>query len=176
MNNNFNNEINKKIETLYIENESKENNISSIVSNKIKIGFEFDFKIAIFDLDQTLWDEEELYENTISILRTFYRYSIKMYIVSFNLLANECCDWLGITYYFDNIYFTRKKTKLQIIQEILNDNEDVNENEVIFFDDLLSNITEVNDGSNVRTIHIKNGGIDWTYIPIKYKYRIYNCR
>jgi FMN phosphatase YigB (HAD superfamily) len=176
MNNNFNDEINKKIETLYIENESKENNISSIISNKIKIGFEFDFKIAIFDLDQTLWNEEELYENTINILRTFYRYSIKMYIVSFNLLANECCEWLGITYYFDKIYFTREKTKLQIIQEILNENEDVNENEVIFFDDLLNNITEVNDGSNVQTIHIKNGGIDWTYIPIKYKYRIYNCR
>jgi hypothetical protein len=171
----LNDEINKTIENLYIKNESKTNNISSIISNKIKIGFEFDFKIAIFDLDQTLWNEEELYENTMSILRTFYRYSIKMYMVSFNLLANECCDYLGISHYFDKIYFTRKKTKLQTIQDILNDNEDVNESEVIFFDDLISNIIEVKDGSNIQTIHINNGGIDWSYIPIKYRYRIYNC-
>ena len=162
------------LNNLYINNEIKEINILKTLDNKTKVGFEFEFKIAIFDLDQTLWNGENLYKDSLNILKTLYRHDIKIYLVSFNLEADKICKLLNIEKYFEEIYFTREKTKLQIIKEILLDYPDIEEKAVVFFDDLAHNLYEVNINSNIQTIKIDNDGIDWTYIPIKYVYRFYH--
>jgi predicted phosphatase len=161
------------INKLIIQNETEEHNVLNLLDNKIKIGFEFEFKIAVFDLDKTLWDEKILYKDTINILKTLYRYNIRIYLVSYNLDADKVCKLLNIEQYFDKIFFDRSKSKLQYIKEILELNENIKDSELIFFDDLIYNISEVKLGSNVQTVHI-NDGIDWTYIPIKYVYRFYH--
>ena len=128
--------------------------------------FNFDFKIAVFDLDLTLWNSEDLYPDVLSILQMLKQCNIPLYIASFHKEALQCCDDLNISNYFDNIYYGRHMNKLQMINEIKKQHVDIQDHEIVFFDDNPHNIQHVQKNSNIKSILV-NEGLSWGYIPIK---------
>lgn len=125
----------------------------------------FPFKLAIFDLDLTLWDGNKLYSDIHSILKRLKSQNIKLYIASYNLSAMECCKMLEIEKYFDGIYYGRGTTKNTMIKNIMQQNINIKENEIIFFDDQLINFKDLN--KKIKTIHCKNG-LSWINIPVRF--------
>jgi FMN phosphatase YigB (HAD superfamily) len=144
---------------------------NDIFDNKSDVKLLFDFKIAVFDLDETLWDGTKLFYDTQYILSTLKSCGIKLYIASFHLDARTCCKDLNIEHYFDDILYGRDKTKLEMIKIIINKfgaDDNIAETDVIFFDDNQTNITDVKKNSSIKTVLVGTRGINWNYI----KYRI----
>lgn len=129
----------------------------------------FSFKLAIFDLDETLWDGKCLYKDTKSILSTLKSCGIPMYLATFNNDALKTCERLDILHYFNDIKHGRDKTKYQMIKEILAIHTHLKEHEIAFFDDNPINIEDVKKKSNVRTVFVQNG-IEWAHITVCYVY------
>lgn len=127
----------------------------------------FSFKLAIFDLDETLWNGKCLYKDTKSILSTLKSCGIPIYLATFNNDALKTCERLDILYYFDDIKHGRDKTKYQMIKEILSMHAQLKEHEIAFFDDNPINIEGVTKKSNVRTVFVQNG-IEWTHVTVCY--------
>jgi hypothetical protein len=90
-----------------------------------------------------------------------------MYIASFHLDAHGCCKELGIDKYFIDIYNNREITKLQMIDEIHKMHPDIQQSEIIFFDDNIKNIEEVASKSLVRAVHVNSFGLNWVNIPTR---------
>jgi len=130
---------------------------------------EFSFKIAIFDLDQTLWNGKKLFSSVHSILSMFRSHNIKLYIASFNLIAPKYCERLGIDHYFSDIKYGQDRSKSAMIREILTNHPDVKSSDVIFFDDNGQNIADVIISTDVAAVHVDwFTGITWNVIPMKY--------
>lgn len=131
----------------------------------------FPFKLAIFDLDLTLWDGCNLYADIHSILQKLKSEGIRMYIASYNTAAIDCCKMLGIDGYFNGIYYTlyhQGATKLNMILEILQNNSDIKDSEVVFFDDHPTNIKDIGMATKIKSIHIDRFGLSWIHVPIKF--------
>lgn len=121
----------------------------------------FSFKIAIFDLDDTLWNGKKLFDDTKLILSTLKNSGVKMYIASYHMDAIVCCKHLGIESYFEDILYGRNKTKLDMINYIISKNPSVEQAEMVFFDDNKINIKDIKANTNVHVIHIGDTGIKW---------------
>ncbi len=120
------------------------------------------YKIYIFDLDDTLHHNYQLYPNIKSILTALRRNGHKIFIASFNTGAPNVLKQLGINHLFHGGSYGRGKTKFNMIEEIkqyLAYKGDTNYYAIEFFDDLISNITEVKlKGKNqIRAVHTPNG-------------------
>lgn len=125
-----------------------------------------DFSLAIFDLDLTLWDGKQLYKETRYILDTLKKQGIILYVASFHLYADRCCKKLGISHYFEDIYFGRDRKKSDMINDIMSRHKNINRHKVVFFDDNFDNLIDVSTHNSIKTIHInKNTGVTWNNIP-----------
>jgi HAD superfamily phosphatase (TIGR01681 family) len=124
----------------------------------------FAFKVAIFDLDDTLWNGKKLFDDTKLILSTLRSSGVKMYIASYHTDAATCCKQLGISSYFEDILYGRNKTKLDMITYIIKKNPSVNPKEMVFFDDNSENVNEIRMNTDVHVIHIGSTGIGWECI------------
>lgn len=123
------------------------------------------YKLVIFDLDLTLWDGEKLFSQTLPILEGLRQRGILMYIASFHLDAKACCEQLKINHFFDDIYYGRHWKKSDMVTTILQKNNDINANYVLFFDDNIDNIIDVGINTGVKTIHVnKDDGVKWRSI------------
>ena len=122
-------------------------------------------QVAIFDLDETLWNGKELYENTIEILEFLQTNGAHLYIASFHLEAPLVCDELKITKYFSKILYGRDITKSAMIQQILSEHKNIDPKDVIFFDDNIKNIYDVETTTKIDTVHVTDG-LNWSHIPI----------
>jgi phosphoglycolate phosphatase-like HAD superfamily hydrolase len=118
------------------------------------------FKIAIFDLDMTLWDGNTLYESAYNILKFLRNQNVDLYMISYNHQAYHICEKLGILKYFKRIYKDNTKKKSEIIKTIP---EIQIEQHVVFFDNDIWNILDVMSDTNVKPILISNG-IKWENI------------
>jgi FMN phosphatase YigB (HAD superfamily) len=125
-----------------------------------------DFKIAVFDLDQTLWDGRKLYSDVRNILETLRKGGISMYVASFHTDAANVCKELGIGSFFKKIHYGIEKNKLEMIREILIDIPEAKESDVAFFDDNYENIKLVKKETDIRCIHVVDSGITWYHINI----------
>ena len=111
-------------------------------------------KLVVFDLDWTLWDGDKIYKDTQKILKYCRRKNLKVYIVSYNLYPEEVCrDILNIHEYIKEYYNDRNKNKIDIIRQILNkdENQDIGENEVVFFDDQIENFCLPDGRHRIKT-------------------------
>lgn len=124
----------------------------------------FNFKIAIFDLDDTLWNGKTLFDDTRLILSTLKSSGVKMYVASYHTGAAECCSMLGIDKYFEEILYGREKSKLDMVNYIIEKNPTVDQREMVFFDDNYDNVMSVRDGTKVHVIRIEDTGIRWEYV------------
>ncbi len=125
-----------------------------------------DFKIAVFDLDQTLWDGRKLYSDVTNILKTLHKKGISMYVASFHTDALNVCKELGINQFFKKIHYGIERNKLEMIRNILIDLPEAKESDVAFFDDNYENIKLVKKETNIRCIHVVDSGITWYHINI----------
>jgi predicted phosphatase len=121
----------------------------------------FNFKVAIFDLDDTLWNGARLFEDTKLILSTLKSSGVKLYIASFHLNAIECCRQLQIDHYFEDILYGRDRTKLDMIRYVMRVNPSIKQQEMVYFDDDLSNLKHIRLNTLVHAIHIGETGIRW---------------
>ena len=128
----------------------------------------FNFSVAVFDLDLTLWDGTKLYDDVINILQALKDAGIRLFIASFHLEAKKCCDLLGISFYFDEIYYGRTKSKADMIKDI-KERHNIYTYEIAFFDDNFNNILDVKKQHNIKTIHISKDGLSWYHLPIRVK-------
>lgn len=117
-----------------------------------------DFKIAVFDLDNTLWNGEELYSETIDILEYLKNKNVFLYIASYHQDALSVCRNLNILKYFDGILYGTEQTKLEMIN-IIKANHVNDETEIVFFDDNMTNIRLVRDNSKVHCIYVGRCGL-----------------
>ncbi len=126
----------------------------------------FNFKLAVFDLDETLWDcNNKLYDDAKSILATLNACGIPLYIASFNTDAEETCKLLGIRQYFHDVHFGRDKTKYQMLQEIIKKHTNITETDVAYFDDNIHNINDIKNKSHIVAVHIEGTrGLTWSHI------------
>lgn len=163
----------------YIKDIHKDNSISNIDNcisesndihlfnfSKLDADIRYDFKVAIFDLDMTLWDEKELFPYTHSILSELKSKNITIYMSSFNAKAEHYCKILNIEQYFSKIYFGLERDKVCIINEIKSKHPELCNNDFVFFDDNINNIHRVKKHTNIQSVLITNG-ISWECIPIK---------
>jgi HAD superfamily phosphatase (TIGR01681 family) len=126
---------------------------------------EYNFKVAVFDLDQTLWDGEKLYPTTLEILENLKNANIKMYICSYHLFPVECCQLLGIYDYFTAITYGRDRPKSSMIYEIIQ-HANVPNWEVVFFDDNINNIIDTKKHiPQMASILVSSKGLTWDLIP-----------
>lgn len=133
------------------------------------------FKLAIFDLDETLWDGSSLYPDTKSILTTLKLQGMHLYIASFNPDAPKTCDNLGIHQYFNNIEYGSGKSKYQMIKEILKKHPTIPERDIVFYDNDADNVADVKKRLNINVVHINSTGIKWyDIIPVKNDTLAYN--
>jgi FMN phosphatase YigB (HAD superfamily) len=128
----------------------------------------YSFKLAVFDLDDTLWNGEELFRDTKNILTTLKSNGIPIYIASFHTGALDACKSLNIDIYFNDILFGRDKTKHQMIMDILKKHPDIQESDVVFYDDNLANICDVQKNSQIQTVHIGPDGLQWYHVNLFY--------
>ena len=128
----------------------------------------FDFRLAVFDLDLTLFDGMKLFEDVHSILSRLKADGVKLYIASFHLEAADCCKFLGIAHYFEDILYGRNRTKAEMIQDILGRHSGMRGYNTVFFDDNFENILDVKIKTGIRTIHIDRFGLTWTDVPVKF--------
>ncbi len=131
------------------------------------------FKVAIFDLDMTLWDGEKLYDDTVKILQHMKNNNVHMYIASFHSAAPLVIKDLGIINYFKEIHYGMFCSKACMIERILQKHPNVKKNEVIFFDDNLPNIKDVSKKHGIHTVLIING-IKWDNVPISFLQKKFN--
>jgi len=117
-------------------------------------------KIAIFDLDETLWDGIQLYKDSLDILQSLFDKNITLYLASYHLEAPDVCNKLGIYGFFKKIYYGRPKSKYEMFIKIKEENPQIDESEMVFFDDNMSNIQDIQNNTCVKTIHVING-IKW---------------
>lgn len=135
--------------------------------------FYFPFKYAVFDLDDTLWDlnEYKLFPNTCHIFHELRKHNIPIYIASFNLVAKDICEQLGISRYITDYRYNRHQSKLEMIRDMIKHPQ---EYEIVFFDDQLSNIKDVCTKSLIQACHvpsITDQHLQWKHIPHSIIYR-----
>ena len=120
-------------------------------------------KLYIMDLDQTLWSGRELYPDTKDILQTLRKNGHLIYLASFNDKVPSILKQLGIYHLFHGGAFTAGASKYGMILEIIQHSGQ--KNNIEFYDDLPSNIEEVNVRSRgaVRTVLVRDG-IKWDLI------------
>lgn len=123
----------------------------------------FGFRIAVFDLDDTLWNGIKLFTDSKQILTALKAHGIKLYLASFHTDAKNCCRLLNIDHYFTDILYGIEKTKSDMIKYIINKNPNVSEKEIAFFDDNIDNIINVRLNTNIKTVYVSNG-IKWDHI------------
>lgn len=126
----------------------------------------FDFAIAIFDLDATLWDGTFLYEDSYEILYVLAKQNVKLYMVSYNPAARQICESLGIKSFFEEI-FTRTDVRKSVVINYISKLNRANSYDIVFFDDLVSNIVDARKNSRVFAVLIEDG-IKWADVPIQY--------
>lgn len=117
-----------------------------------------DFKIAVFDLDDTLWNGEELFSETIYILEHLKNKNVFLYIASYHQDALSVCRNLNILKYFDGILYGTEQTKLDMLNTI-KANHLYDEADIVFFDDNMMNIRLVRDNSKIRCIYVGRCGL-----------------
>lgn len=122
------------------------------------------FKIAIFDLDGTLWDCKKIFDDVIEILQSLKNNGIKIYIASYNLEADICCDKLSIKAYTDGIFFGQCISKIGMVKIIMEKNKGIKSEDIIYFDDDANNITNVNKFTGVNAQLINRNGLSWECI------------
>jgi FMN phosphatase YigB (HAD superfamily) len=125
----------------------------------------FGFKIAVFDLDMTLWDQRQLFKDIKEILHALQQSNISMYVASFHTEALMCCKALGIDHYFDDVVYGRTQTKSEMIHMILKRHPYASKQEIVFFDDNIENIYDVKRKLGIRTILVNEKGLTWQHIP-----------
>lgn len=125
-------------------------------------------KLAIFDLDNTLWDGNAVYPAAINTIKYLDQEKIPMCVASFNINAATICNKLQISNYFKVIIGEHQRTKLEMINDIMqNLFPTLKQNEVIFLDDLKNNIEEVKNNSLVMVRQTPNGIQDEDFKYIK---------
>jgi predicted phosphatase len=119
-------------------------------------------KLAIFDFDNTIF-YETINENIFEIISVYHKKNIKLAIASNNPYVKWFCNRYDITKHFDIIlgyYNPDKLGKNKHIKEIRSYYADhdliFHDNEIIFFDDDETNITDVKKETNITCIHINS--------------------
>jgi magnesium-dependent phosphatase-1 len=115
------------------------------------------YRLAIFDMDQTLVDQT-IYEDVFHIVKKFKELNIKMAIASYNPHALWLCDRYDITKYFDIICGYPHDGKLGHIETIRNyykeNGVNYDDAEIIFFDDDKNNISDVSRITGIRCVTV----------------------
>jgi predicted phosphatase len=121
---------------------------------------EHQFKLAIFDFDNTIF-YETINETIFEVIQEFQKKNIKLAIASYNPYVKWYCNRYNITKHFDIIlgYHNPKNSgKNKHINEIRNyymlRGLIFHDSEIIFFDDDIHNITDVRKQTNISCIHI----------------------
>lgn len=120
-------------------------------------------KLAVFDLDQTLWDGRKLYPDVQNILASLHLLGVKMYIASYNENPLYCCQLMNIAHYFQKYYYGLGRPKSQMIREIIEENPNITQNEVAFFDDQEFNILDVKKNLAIIAVKVLNG-LGWNHV------------
>ena len=124
------------------------------------MGYQFPFKIAVFDLDRTLWNGTRLYEDSLKILKALTEAGVITYIASFHQKAEQACNNLEISKYLTGIEYGRTRNKAQMISDILSKHSGIDQTDVCFFDDQIKNIALVKTQMGIKGVHVR-GGIKW---------------
>jgi len=140
------------------------------VINKVLKTVNSKYKLAIFDMDQTLVDET-IYEDVFHIMKEFKSLKINMAIASFNPHAAWLCDRYDITKYFDIICGYQHECKLDHINAIINHYKEMglnyDYNDIVFFDDDDKNISDVSDITGIKCIKVDSRkGIDRSVVNL----------
>lgn len=117
----------------------------------------YNFKVAVFDLDYTLWNGIDLYPEVVRVLDDLRVNGICMHVASFHLKASKCCERLGIKDFFSSIQYGRNRTKSQMITEIMKLHPGIQKNDIVFFDDTFDNIINVKVALGIKTVHVTKG-------------------
>jgi HAD superfamily phosphatase (TIGR01681 family) len=121
-------------------------------------------KLAIFDLDKTLWDGKSLYRDTTKTLDWLKKQNVRLYVASHHKNAQECCKKLNINHYFNGIFYGQSN-KSQFVDKILRSNRDIDKEQIAFFDDSFRNLIDVRMNNEIKTIHVdKSRGVTMTDI------------
>ncbi len=123
----------------------------------------FDFKLAIFDLDKTLWDGTKLYPDVFEILFYMKQVGVKMFVVSLNPSAKEICQRLGIANFFEAFHGAPDIRKALLIHKIKIKNN-VPSRWAIFFDDDFNHIVDTFRHRVCKVRHITKG-LSWENVP-----------
>jgi hypothetical protein len=120
--------------------------------------------IYIFDLDQTLWDGQQLYPDVHNILSAIRLNGHYVYIASFNSDAPNILNKLGINHLFHGGAYGQGIDKHDMILQILHQHKQPIK-KIEFFDDLPSNIVIVKEKSkntaySITAKHTPNG-LSW---------------
>ena len=116
------------------------------------------YKSVIFDLDQTLRGET-LFTDAEFVIKELAKNKINMAIASFNKYADWFCNRYDITKYFDIICgYHCNEGKVKHINEIKsfykNKGISFNDDEIIFFDDDISNIKDIQKNTSITCIDV----------------------
>jgi HAD superfamily phosphatase (TIGR01681 family) len=115
-------------------------------------------KLAIFDFDNTIF-HETINENIFEVIEEYKKKNIKLAIASYNPYVRWFCDRYEITKHFDIILgYHCNNGKNGHIKKILSYYKEhrliFSDNEIIFFDDDITNIADVKKETNITCIHI----------------------
>lgn len=116
------------------------------------------FKLVIFDLDQTLRGET-LFDDAEYVIKELAKNDMRMAVASFNKYADWLCGRYGIDKHFDIIcgyYDERGKiTHInQIKEHYKSRNININDTDIIFFDDDEHNINNVRNNSDITCVKV----------------------
>jgi magnesium-dependent phosphatase-1 len=119
-------------------------------------------KLIIFDLDDTLTTNLQLFPQTKSMLQILKRKGYDLSVASFNNYAREICQELDIAQYFDSIQGFQHNDKELHITLILNHYKDEGINykarDILFVDNLKSNTDFVESRLGIKSVLVNAQG------------------
>lgn len=124
----------------------------------------FNFKVAVFDLDETLWNGQTLFPDVVKIFDVLKQQSIAIYIASYHLDPSAVCKQLGIDKYISGVFFGRDRLKSDMIKDIMTIHGGLTPDKFIFFDDRYSNIKDVREKTSINTVCVYDNGLRFSHI------------
>lgn len=124
----------------------------------------FNFKVAVFDLDETLWNGRTLFPDVIKIFELLKQQSITIYIASYHLDPSSVCKQLGLDKYISGVFFGRNRLKSDMIKDIIAIHSNLTPDKFIFFDDNYRNTKDVREKTMINTVCVFDQGLSLAHV------------